>query len=265
VVRLANKVAIVVGGGQTRGDTIGNGRATAMLFAREGARVVVADRDLESARETVAMITKEGGRAEPERVDVTRDEDCAAMVAGCVARWGRLDVLHNNVGIGSGDAGPAHVTDEAWDHIFEVNVKSALHTCRHALPIMRRQGGGVILNVSSVAAVCSMGLVAYKSSKAALNALTHALAMGNAPHGIRVNGIMPGLMNTPMAIEGISDARGISKEVLIAQRNARVPLRGGMGTAWDVAHAALFLASDEARFITGVLLPVDGGQSARIG
>ena len=263
--RLRGKTAIVVGGGQTSGDTIGNGRATAILFAREGARVMVADRSLESARETVALIAKEGGEAMAQHVDVTSDEDCRTLIAACVGRWDRLDVLHNNVGIGQGDGGPTHVTDEAWDAIFAVNVKGALHTCRHALPIMRRQESGVILNVSSIAAVCSVGLVAYKSSKAALNALTHSMAVGNAKYGIRVNAILPGLMNTPMAVENIASARRIPKDELIAARNAQVPLRGGMGTAWDVAHAALFLASDEARFITGVLLPVDGGQSARIG
>ena len=263
--RLPGKIVLVVGGGQTKGDTIGNGRAAAIVFAREGARVLVADRDLDSARETVGLIQAEGGVAEAERVDVTRDEDCAAAVAACVARWGRLDVLHHNVGTGAGDAGPGHSTDEAWDAIFDVNVKGALHTCRHALPVMRRQQAGVILTVSSIASVCSVGIVAYKSSKAALNALTHSLALGNAQHGIRVNAILPGLMNTPMAIEGYARATGKTKEELIAERNARVPLRGGMGTAWDVAHAAAFLASDEARFITGVLLPVDGGQSARIG
>jgi NAD(P)-dependent dehydrogenase (short-subunit alcohol dehydrogenase family) len=263
--KLQGKVIVDDGGGQTPGDTVGNGRAAATLFAREQARVLVADRDLESARETVAIILKEGGEAVAERVDVTRDEDCRALVAACLARWGRLDVLHNNVGTGRGDAGPAHITDEAWDRIFEVNVKGALHTCRHALPVMRRQEAGVILNVSSIAAVCATGLIAYKSSKAALNALTHSLALGNAKYGIRVNAILPGLMDTPMAVEGIAAARGMAKADVVSERNARVPLSGGMGTAWDVAKAAVFLASDDARFITGVLLPVDGGQSARIG
>jgi NAD(P)-dependent dehydrogenase (short-subunit alcohol dehydrogenase family) len=263
--RLRDKVAIVVGGGQTSGDTIGNGRAAAIVFARQGAKVLVADRSLESARETAALIEKEGGVATAERCDITRDEDCSALVASCLSRWGRVDVLHNNVGIGTGDAGPASITDEAWENIFAVNVQGVMHTCRHALPVMRKQESGVILNVSSIAAVCGVGLVAYKSSKAALNALTHAIATGNAKYGIRANGIMPGLINTPMAIESISQARGVAKEKLIADRDRAVPLKGGMGTAWDVAHAALFLASDEARFITGVILPVDGGQSARIG
>jgi NAD(P)-dependent dehydrogenase (short-subunit alcohol dehydrogenase family) len=136
---------------------------------------------------------------------------------------------------------------------------------KSVLPVMRKQQTGSIINISSIAAVCSANIVAYKVSKAGVNALTHQIAMDNAQYGIRANAIMPGLMNTPMAIEGISKARGVSKEVLIRERDSRVPLRGKMGTAWDVAYAALFLASDEAQFITGVLLPVDGGQSGRIG
>jgi NAD(P)-dependent dehydrogenase (short-subunit alcohol dehydrogenase family) len=263
--RLRDKVAIVVGGGQVPGEGIGNGRATAILFAREGAKVIVADRDLEAAEHTVAMIEKEGGTAEAQRADITLDADCKVLALTCMERFGRLDILHNNVGVGHGDNGPTSITDDAWDHIYEVNVKGAMHTCRHALPIMREQGSGVILNVSSIASICSTNLLAYKSSKAALNALTHAIALGNAKFGIRANAILPGLMNTPMAVEGISQARGIDRATLIEQRNAQVPLRGGMGNAWDVAHAALFLASDDARFITGVMLPVDGGQSARIG
>ena len=148
---------------------------------------------------------------------------------------------------------------------MDVNLKSVFLTCKYALPVMRKQGSGCITNISSVAAVCAVGIVAYKTSKAGLNAYTHALATGNAKYGIRVNAIMPGLMNTPMAIEGISAARNVPREKLIEQRDAIVPLGKKMGTAWDVAYAATFLASDEAAFITGVILPVDGGQSARIG
>jgi NAD(P)-dependent dehydrogenase (short-subunit alcohol dehydrogenase family) len=262
--RLAGRVAIVMGAGQTPGATIGNGRATAVLFAREGAVVLAVDRSLEAARETVAQIRGEGGTAEALEADATREADCAALIADCVARHGRVDVLHNNVGIGGGDAGPAHVSEEAWDHILAVNLKSVVFPCKHVLPAMREQRSGAIVNVSSIAAVCSTGIVAYKTSKAGINAYTQSLAVGNAKYGIRANVIMPGLMNTPMAIEGISRARGIPREELVRQRDAQVPL-GHMGSAWDVAHAALFLASDEARFITGVALPVDGGQSARIG
>jgi NAD(P)-dependent dehydrogenase (short-subunit alcohol dehydrogenase family) len=187
------------------------------------------------------------------------------MVAACRDTFGRIDVLQNNVGIGMGDAGPTHVTEENWDRIINVNLKSVLFTCKHVLPVMREQGSGAIVNISSIAAVCSVGMVAYKTSKAGVNALTHSLALGNARYGIRVNAIMPGLMNTPMAIETISQVRGIGREQLVRERDAQVPLGGKMGTAWDIAHAALFLASDEAKFITGIVLPVDGGQSARIG
>lgn len=263
--RLRDKVAIVVGGGQVPGEGLGNGRAASILFAREGAKVVVADRNIESAQETVALIEKEGGVAFAQRTDITVDADCKALAEACLARFQRIDILHNNVGIGTGDSSPTKITDEAWDRIFEINVKGAMHTVRHVLPVMRTQGSGVILNVSSIASVCSSNLLAYKSSKAALNAFTHSIALSNAKHGIRANSILPGLMNTPMAIEGISQGRGIDRTQLIDARNAMVPLKGGMGTAWDVAYAALFLASDEARFITGINLPVDGGQSARIG
>ena len=263
--RLADKVAIVVGAGQTAGETIGNGRATALLFAREGAKVVAADLHLDSAEETVEMIRKEGGRASAFRADATCEPDCESLVRAAVDAHGRIDILHNNVGIGGGDAGPAHLKEEAWDRILQVNLKSVILPCKHVLPVMRNQRSGSIINISSVAAVCSTGIVAYKTSKAGVNAYTQSLAIGNAKHGVRANVIMPGLMNTPMAIEAISEARGVAREDLIRERDALVPLAGGMGTAWDVAHAALFLASDEARFITGVALPVDGGQSARIG
>ena len=263
--RLEDKVAVVVGAGQTPGDTIGNGRATSILFAREGARVLLVDRDLKSAQETEAMIRDEGGNCLAFEADITDEADCAALARSGVETWGRIDILHNNVGIGGGDAGPTRLTQEAWDQILDVNLKAMWLTCKHVLPVMREQRSGAIVNLSSAAAVCSVGIVAYKVSKAGVNALTHSLAMGNAKYNIRVNAIMPGLMNTPMAIEGISRARGIPKEELIRARDQQVPLGGKMGTAWDTAYAALFLASDEARFITGVVLPVDGGQSARIG
>lgn len=263
--RLQDKVAIVVGAGQTPGETIGNGRATAVLFAREGARVMLVDIRLDSALETERMIAAEGGESFAFEANATDEESCRAVASACLERYGRIDILHNNIGVGSGDAGPAHLTEEAWDRILSVNMKSVFLMCKHVLPIMREQRSGVITNISSVAATCATGIIAYKTSKAGVNAFTHSLAMGNAKHGIRANAILPGLMNTPMAIENISKARGVPREKLIAARDSQVPLVQKMGTAWDVAYAALFLASDEARFITGVLLPVDGGQSARIG
>ena len=262
--RLAEKVAIIVGAGQTPGATVGNGRATALRFAEEGAALVLVDRDIESARETLTLVEQRGGEGSVFQADVTVETHCAALVAACIERFGRVDVLHNNVGVGTGDGGPTSMTEGVWDRIFATNIKSIMFTCKHVLPVMRDQRSGVITNISSVAAVCAVGLVAYKSSKAALNAYTQALATGNAQFGIRANVIMPGLINTPMAIEGYV-AAGHERQELVRRRDARVPLGGKMGDAWDIANAALFLASEEAKFITGVCLPVDGGQSARIG
>ena len=262
--RLSGKRAVVVGAGQTPGDTIGNGRATAIRFAQEGATVACVDMNRASAEETLSMIEAEGGRGIVVDADVTRESACQQAIAECEAGLGQIDILHNNIGIGRGDRGVTSMTESAWEEIFSTNVKAVMFLCKHALPGMRSRGSGVITNISSVAAVCAVGLVAYKSSKAALNAYTHALATANARYGIRANVIMPGLMETPMAIEG-NVAAGADRDRLIAQRNARVPLGGKMGTGWDVANAALFLASDEAGFITGVNLPVDGGQSAQIG
>jgi len=262
--RLKDKIAIVVGAGQTTGDTIGNGRATAILFAREGARVVVVDSSFESALETQTMIEAEGGTCSV-KADTTREKDCRAFIQRAVDAYGRVDILHNNVGIRGGNDEILSLTEENWDRIMTVNLKGMFLSSRSVLPVMRQQRNGSIINISSIAAICSTGIVAYKTSKAGVNALTHQIALENAKYNIRANAIMPGLMNTPMAIEGISKARGVAKEDLIRQRDASVPLGGKMGTAWDVAYAALFLASDEAKFITGVMLPVDGGQSARIG
>src|SRR5438067_6294352 len=236
--RLKDKVPLVIGAGQTPGDTIGNGRATAILFAREGARVMLVDRRLDSARETEAMITAEGGTATVFEADVTREEDCGAMANACLQEFKRIDVLHNNVGVGQGDAGATHLDLEAWKKIIDVNLTAMFLSCKHVLPQMREQASGSIINISSLASIAATGMLAYKVSKAGVNALTQQIAMGNARYGIRCNAILPGLMNTPMAIEGFSEARGIPKEQLIAGRDAMVPLRGKQGTAWDVANAA---------------------------
>ena len=264
--RLAGKYAIIVGAGQTSGETIGNGRAMAVLFARHGAQVLCVDRDLASASETAAMIAAEGGSAAAFQADVSRDADCAAIIADAKSRWGRIDILVNNVGIGGGGDGPAHRADEAaFDRILTVNLKSTWMTIKHAVPVMRAQGGGSIINISSLASLAGGNQVAYEVSKAGVNRLTTSVANANAAHGVRCNAVLPGLMDTPMAVSGIAGATGSSTTAVREARNARVPLRGKMGTAWDTAHAALFLASDEANFITGVLLPVDGGMSARVG
>ncbi len=262
--RLENKVAIIIGAGQTPGETVGNGRATAIRFAEEGAHVVLVDRNLASAEETLEYCRNKGGEGYCVEADVTLEAGCRSFIEECVEHYGRVDILHHNVGVGGQDSGPMHLTEEAWDRIFRVNLKGMMFSCKHVLPIMRRQKSGCITNISSVAAVCSVGIVAYKSSKAAMNAYTQSLAIGNARYNIRANVIMPGLMNTPMAIEGYVST-GRAREEVISTRNAAVPLGAQMGDAWDVANAAVFLASDEARFITGVCLPVDGGQSARVG
>lgn len=263
--RLKDKVAIVVGAGQTPGDTIGNGRATAMLFAREGAKVMLVDRRIDSAEETKALIEGEGGAAIACEADITRAQDCARMVDECLGAHGRIDVLHNNVGIGEDSTGFAGLTEEAWDNVLNVNLKTMFLTCKAVLPHMEKQGSGVITNISSAASLASVSYIAYKTSKAGVNAFTQGLAMEVAASGVRVNSILPGMVHTPMAIESQSKFYGVSKEELIRRRNEMVPLKGGMGDAWDIAYAALYLASDEARFVTGVLLPVDGGRTARIG
>jgi NAD(P)-dependent dehydrogenase (short-subunit alcohol dehydrogenase family) len=263
--RVADKVAIVVGGGQTPGETIGNGRATALLLAREGARVVVADRHVTSAEDTAHMIRVEGGQAFAYAADVTDEEQVKGLIGTTVERYGYLHILHNNVGasIALGDARADDITVEAFDRSFAVNFKTAWLTAKHALPVMRQRGGSIV-NISSLAAWEAYPLVGYKTMKAALLALTHNLAAANARYGVRVNAILPGLMNTPMAIEA-RVAQGTSREEVIAARNTRVPLGHKMGTAWDVAYAALFLHSDEAGFISGALLPVDGAASASFG
>jgi NAD(P)-dependent dehydrogenase (short-subunit alcohol dehydrogenase family) len=263
--RLAGKTAVVVGAGQTPGETIGNGRATAILFAREGADVLCVDRRLDSARETAAMIEKEGGKASACEADIVREDDCKAMIAQAREQLGRIDILHNNVGIGSGDSSIQRLEEAAFDRIMQVNLKGMWLTIKHALPVMKDQGGGSIINISSLAGIAPANIIAYELSKAGVNKLTTSCAALNARHGIRCNAIMPGLIDTPMAVAGTANTRGVSTEEMRATRNARVPLGGQMGTAWDVAYAALFLASDEAKFITGVLLPVDGGMSVRLG
>jgi NAD(P)-dependent dehydrogenase (short-subunit alcohol dehydrogenase family) len=266
--RLAGKVAIVTGAGQTEGRQIGNGRATAIAFAREGATVVLADRDEGSARETAATI---GDAASVVAADVSREDDCRELVAACLERHGRVDVLHHNVGIGSGDGWTENLEIEAWERIMRVNAGSAALLAKAVVPPMRDQGAGAITNVSSIAAVCAtitrLGNppLGYKMSKAALNALTQSLAQTYAGDGIRANAILPGLIDTPMGVDAAAREFGLDRDRYAAVRDETVPLKGGMGSAWDVANAAVFLASDEARFVTGVLLPVDGGQSTRIG
>jgi NAD(P)-dependent dehydrogenase (short-subunit alcohol dehydrogenase family) len=251
--RLEGKVAIVTGAG-SRAAGIGNGRAAAILFAREGAKVLLVDTNTAAAEETMAMIRDEGGQAEVFGADVTRSDDCRAMVEKAMSRWGRLDILDNNVGIkGLGDV--IKVTEKDWDRVMEVNIKSMMLTGKFAVPVMASGGGGSIINISSVAALTPRGskpYAPYAASKGAVISLTRAMAIDHAKDGIRVNCIAPGAMYTPMV-----SADDVSGELRNRYRQAS-PL-GIEGTGWDIGYAALFLASDEARFITGIVLVVDGG------
>ncbi len=197
--RLEGKVGIVVGAGQSPGETVGTGRAAAIVFAREGAKVLLADRKIDSARETAKMIADEGGVAECVAADWTRAADCEAMAGACLEAWGRIDFLQNNVGIGARDADPLTLTEEAFDQIIAVNLKGCLLSCQAIVPVMREQGSGSIVSISSIAALAaSVPLTAYRISKMGVNVLSHSLAVENAAHGVRVNTIMPGLLDTPM-------------------------------------------------------------------
>jgi NAD(P)-dependent dehydrogenase (short-subunit alcohol dehydrogenase family) len=261
-VRLAGKVALIAGAGQVPGETIGNGRAMSVLFGREGADLVLVDVDAESLAETAAQA---GGKARTVIADVTTEEGCAAAVAAAVEAFGGLDVLVCNVGSNSGDAGVTSVDLAVWERLMALNTRSMLLMCRAALPEMRRRGGGSIVTISSAATRVSTNQIAYKMSKAAVEQATLAVADANARHLIRANTILPGLIETPMGVDRQAPEVGMSRAEWAALRDAKVPLGRRMGTAWDVAHAALYLASDEAAFVTGVALPVDGGQSLRVG
>ena len=264
--RLEGKVAIIVGAGQGPGEGMGNGRATALVFAREGAKVLAVDLDLQSAQETAALVEKAGGACVAFAADVTREQTLKAAVDDAVQRWGRVDILHNNVGVSlaGGDAGPLEITEAAFDRVSAINMRGTVMACKHALPVMRQQRSGAIINISSIAALATnYPTVAYKTTKAGMVAFTEQIAYQNAQYGVRANAILPGLMNTPMAVDTRAREWGKPRAEVEAARNARVPLRKRMGTGWDVAYAALFLASDEANFITGIGLLVDGGGSLR--
>ena len=263
--RLANKVAVVIGAGQSPGEGVGNGRATVLRFAQEGAKIWAVDRDLASAEETAALAVKGGGTAEAHIGDATSETSLATAINAAHARWGRVDILHYNVGVslGGGDTVLADFTEAAFDRLCAINLRGCIMAAKHAIPIMRTQNSGVIINISSVAAYENYPYVAYKVTKAAMVEFTKQLAIQNAPYGIRANVILPGLMDTPMAVDTRARATNRTRAEIAAERDSRVPLRGKMGTGWDVANAALFLASDEANFITGVELPVDGGALVR--
>jgi NAD(P)-dependent dehydrogenase (short-subunit alcohol dehydrogenase family) len=261
--RLKGKIAIVSGAGSV-GPGWGNGKATSVLFAREGARVFAVDINLTAAEETREIISAEGGECFAFEADVSQSGRVKDMIARCVEKYGRVDVLQNNVGIVQ-VGGPAEISEDQWDRLFEVNVRSMFLTCRQVLPIMERQGSGAIVNVSSIASTRYTGYpsAAYSASKGAVNQLTQNIAVQYAPRGIRANCVLPGLMNTPMIAEPLKNAYGSGGvEEMVRKRDAMVPM-GKMGDAWDVAYASLFLASEEARYITGALLVVDGGLTCK--
>ena len=259
--RLKGKTAMVVGAGSI-GPGWGNGKATAVTFAREGAQVFCVDRNAAAARETVEIITGEGGNAAAFTADVSREAEVEAMVSACLKAYGRIDVLDNNVGIAE-VGGVVEISEADWDRIFAINLKGVMLAMKYAIPFMLKGGGGSIVNISSIASIRYTGVPysTYYASKAAINHLTRTTAVEYAARGVRVNAVLPGLMKTPMVEHSAGLAAAYGKgdvEAMWRARAAQVPMQR-MGDAWDVANAAVFLASEEARYITGIELVVDGG------
>jgi len=260
--RMQDKVVIVTGAGSS-GPGWGNGKAAAALYAREGACVFAVDYRLEAAEETRRLIEAEGGRCVPYRADVSHSADVKRMVDACVQAYGCVDVLHNNVGIVE-TGGPVETSEESWNRVIAVNQTSVFLTTKHVIPVMLERKRGAIVNIASIAAMRWIGFpyLAYSAAKAAMVAMTTNTAMQYAADGIRANCVLPGLMNTPLIREPLASTYGGNVDAMIAQRDKLSPT-GKMGDAWDTAYAALFLASDEARYITGTTLVVDGGVTAR--
>ena len=261
--RLQGKVTIVTGAGSI-GPGWGNGKATAVLYAREGANVFAIDCNLAAVEETKEIIDSEGGKCTPFKADVSNSQEVRAAVEKCIEIYGRIDILHNNVGIVE-VGGPVEITEANWDRLIDINIKSMFLTCKYCIPYMEKQGGGVIVNVSSIASTRYVGYpsVSYSASKGAVNQLTQNIAIQYAARGIRANCVLPGLINTPMVIKGLENVYGDGGvEEMIKKRDAMSPMKK-QGDAWDVAYASLFLASDESKYITGIQLVVDGESSCK--
>lgn len=262
--RLKNKVALVLGAGSV-GEGVGNGRAIAVLLVREGARVVGVDVNLAAAEETARLVAAEGGEMTALAADVTKENDVRRVVEATLGKFGRIDILVNNVG-GSIPGGPEEIAPEAWHEQFHHNLHYVYLSIRLVAPLMAGQGGGSIVNISSVAGLRHLGneLAAYAAAKAGLQHFSRVVAVRYAPQGVRVNTVIPGLMFTPLVTARLAQQQaGGDAEALIARRHARPPM-GRMGDAWDVAWAALYLASDEAKYVTGAELVVDGGLTATV-
>ena len=256
--RVKDKVAIVTGAGSV-GPGWGNGKAAAVVYAREGAKVLAVDLHLPAAEETCEIIRQEGGTCVALQANVTRSDEVSAMADACIREFGRIDILHNNVGVPI-VGGVEEIDESEWDQQFAVNVKSMYLTCRACLPQMVKQESGAIVNISSIVSIRAIGYpcVSYAASKGAVNQLTQQIAIQYAARGVRANSLLPGLMHTPQIEHYLTAAYDSDRDEMIRKRNELIPMRR-MGTAWDVAHAALFLASDEAKYITGAELVVDGG------
>ncbi|HYH40883.1 MAG TPA: SDR family NAD(P)-dependent oxidoreductase [Burkholderiales bacterium] len=261
---LPGRIAIVTGAGSI-GPGWGNGKATAVLLARQGAKIFAIDIDAAAAAETRSLIEEEGGECATHACDMTQTSEVKAAVDACMARYGGIDILVNNVG-GSAAGDPVTMTEDVWDTQVDFNLKTAFLGCKHVLPIMERQASGVVINISSIAGlrqhVNGRVNVAYSATKAGLIGLSNSVAMKYVRKGIRCNTVVIGVMHTPLVEQRLVRQLGADDAAaLIAQRHAQVPM-GRMGDAWDAAHAVLFLVSDEARYITGTEIVVDGGISA---
>ncbi|WP_422098539.1 SDR family NAD(P)-dependent oxidoreductase [Variovorax sp.] len=256
--RLAGKVALVTGAG-TRGDGVGNGKACALLYAREGARVLASDIDMDAAAATAEQIRREGGECVAFQADVSRFDDCNAMIQECISRFGRIDVLHNNVGI-TNSGGPVEYEEAQWDRMMNVNAKSVFLTAKFALPHMESQRSGSIVNIGSINGVRTIPFpkFAYAASKAAMIAMSREIAVQYAPLGIRSNVVLVGLIKSPIVVQNNTGLYGGEVEEMWRKRDAMSPT-GKQGEVWDIAKASLFLASDESQYVNGAVLPVDGG------